>query len=78
LIVIEPAAPTTPVAVKVTGLPVRLPDVAVSVLAPAVAPSFQLPTAAMPLASVVALPPVSEPPPEPRAKVTETPATGLP
>jgi len=27
---------------------------------------------------VVALPPVSEPPPEPIAKVTDTPGTGLP
>ena len=32
----------------------------------------------MPLASVVALPPVSEPPPRPIAKVTRRPGTGLP
>jgi len=77
-IVIEPATPATPVAVKVIGLPARLPEVAVSVLAPAVWPSVQLPTVAMPLAFVVGLRPVAEPPPEATAKVTAMPETGLP
>ena len=48
-----PALPAVPVAVNVTGLPVRPADVAVSVLAPAVVARVQLPTRAMPFASVV-------------------------
>src|SRR5581483_11991471 len=68
----------TPVAWKVTGLPARLPEVACSVFEPAVEPSVHEPTVATPSAPVVVLPPVSEPPPELTAKVTETPATGLP
>ena len=71
------AAPAVPVAVKVSGEPVRPGLVAVSVLAPAVVPSVQLPTVAMPDALVVADAPVTEPPPEATAKVTATPATGL-
>jgi hypothetical protein len=71
------AAPATPVAVNVTGLPVRPVDVAASVLLPAVVPIVQLPTVAIPLASVVWVPPVREPPPEATANVTLTPATGL-
>ncbi len=67
-----------PVAVKVTGDPLRPARVAVSVLAPAVVPSLQLPTVAIPEALVVALAPVTEPPPEATAKVTTTPETGLP
>ena len=67
-----------PVAVKVTGEPVRLPLLAVRVLLPAVAPSVQLPTVAMPAALVVAEGPLAEPPPEATAKVTLTPGTGLP
>ena len=51
---------------------------AVSVLSPTAVPSFQEPAVAMPLALVVALPPVSEPPPEATAKVTATPETGFP
>src|SRR6184192_705998 len=47
------ATPAVPVAVKVTGLPVSDPDVAVRVLLPAVALSVQLPTVATPLALVV-------------------------
>jgi len=47
------AAPAVPVAVKVTGLPVSDPDVAVRVLLPAVALSVQLPNVAMPLPLVV-------------------------
>src|SRR5437016_438659 len=73
-----PALPAVPVAVKVTGLPVRPADVAVSVLAPAVVASVQLPTAAIPVASVVWLGPVMVPFPGATANVTATPATGLP
>src|SRR5207253_2837910 len=58
---IAAAAPTVPVAVNVTGLPVSDPDVAVRVLLPAVALSVQLPTVAMPLPLVVWLPPVTLP-----------------
>jgi hypothetical protein len=47
------AAPAVPVAVKVTGLPLKPVEVAVSVFAPAVALSVQLPTVAMPLPLVV-------------------------
>src|SRR2546422_3533434 len=47
-----PAPPAVPVAVNVTGLPVRPVAVAVSVLVPAVVPSVQLPTVAKPLALV--------------------------
>ncbi len=43
-----------PVAVKVSGEPVRPPAVAAKVLVPAVVPSVQLPTVAIPLASVIA------------------------
>ena len=78
LIVIEPAVPATPVAVKVIGLPASPPDVAVSVFVPAVVPSFHEPTVAMPLALVVACVPVAEPPPEATAKVTAMPEMGRP
>ncbi|HVN74204.1 MAG TPA: hypothetical protein VMT44_06405 [Methanoregula sp.] len=71
------AGPAVPVAVKVTGDPVKEPLVAVSVLVPAVVPNVQLPTVAIPLESVVAEAPVREPPPEPTANVTVTPLTGL-
>ena len=67
-----------PEAVKVTGEPLRLTLLAVRVLAPTVVPSVQLPTVAMPEASVVAGEPVTEPPPEATVKVTLTPGTGLP
>jgi len=70
--------PTVPVAVNVTGLAL-IPDpaaVAVSVLAPAVAASVQLPTVAIPSAPVVWFAPVTLLPVE-GAKVTATPATGL-
>ena len=72
------AAPAVPVAVKVTGLPVSDPDVAVRVLLPAVALSVQLPTVAMPLPFVVWLPPVIVPFPGATANVTATPVTGFP
>ena len=70
-------APATPVAVNVRGLPVSPGDVAVSVYGPAVLPRVQLPTAAMPVASVVWFAPETVPPLVPGAKVTATPATGL-
>src|SRR5205807_1334479 len=75
---IAAAAPAVPVAVKVTGLPVSDPDVAVRVLLPAVALSVQLPTVATPLAFVVWLPPVTVPFPGATAKVTATPPTAFP
>ena len=73
-----PAPPAVPVAVNVTGLPVSPLAVAVSVLVPAVVPSVQLPTLAMPLALVVWLAPVMLPLPGATANVTVTPPTGLP
>ena len=74
------AAPAVPVAVNVTGLPARPAEVAVRVsrLLPAVVPSVQLPTAAIPPASVVAPAPVTLPLPAAAANVTATPGTGLP
>ena len=68
--------PASPVALKVTGEPVRLALVAVRVLGPAWVPSVQPPTVAMPAALVVAVGPLTEPPPEATAKVTLTPLTG--
>ena len=47
------AAPAVPVAVNVTGLPDKVPEVAVNVFEPAVALNVQLPTVATPLALVV-------------------------
>src|SRR5438105_10968582 len=70
--------PAMPAAVKVTGLPVSDPEVAVNVFAPAVALSVQLPTVAMPLPLVVWLPPVMVPFPGATANVTVTPPTGFP
>src|SRR6266704_2392081 len=72
------AVPAVPVAVKVTGLPESDPDVAVKVFEPAVALSVQLPTVAIPLRSVVWLPPAIVPFPGATANVTATPSTGLP
>src|SRR5205807_591020 len=69
-------APAT-LAVIVNGLPVNPGAVAVSVFGPAVVPSIQLPTAAMPVASVAGLAPVTLPLPVPGTNVTATPATGL-
>lgn len=66
-----------PVAVKVTGDPVSDPLAAVSAFDPAVGPSVQLPTVAIPFEPVVADNPVPEPPPVATAKVTATPLTGL-
>ena len=72
---IDAGGPATAVAVKVTD---KLPLEAVSVFGPAVAPSVQLPTAAMPLPSVTALVAVALPPPDATANVTVTPLMGLP
>jgi hypothetical protein len=68
--------PALPVAVNVIGEPVRPVDVAVSVFAPAVVPSVQLVTVAIPLAFVVAEPPITDPVPD-ATKITLTPLTGL-
>jgi hypothetical protein len=72
------AAPTVPVALKLTGLPDKVPEEAVNVFGPAVGLSVQLPTVATPLAFVVWLPPVIVPFPAATANVTATPATALP
>jgi hypothetical protein len=69
-----------PVAVNVAGLPEEIVAplaVAVSVFAPAVGPRVQEPTVAMPWAFVVAVAPVTLPPPDATAKVTVTPANGV-
>src|SRR5205807_2578068 len=72
------AAPAVPVAVKVTGLPDKVPELAVNVFEPAVALRVQLPTVATPLALVVWLAPVIVPFPGATASVTATRATGFP
>jgi hypothetical protein len=73
------AAPAVPVAVKVSGEPLKLPLVAVSVFAPAVVPRVQAGLVAMPALSVVTAPvEANEPPPVATAKVTDTPLTALP
>ena len=56
----------------------RFPVTAESVFAPEPEPSVQLPTVAMPDASVVALPPATVPPPLVTVNVTGAPADGLP
>ena len=71
------AAPAVPVAEKVTGEPVRPAFVTVSVLAPAVVPSVQEPTVAMPLLFVVAVAVVTLPPPLATTNVTLVPEIGL-
>ena len=73
-----PALPAVPVALKLTGLPVSPDAAAVSLFPPAVVLRVQLPTVAMPPASVVWLAPVMLPLPGVTAKVTATPGTGLP
>src|SRR5713101_2698180 len=73
------AAPTVPVAVNTTGLPISASAVAVKVFAPAVVPRVQEVAAAIPLAFVsTAVVGLTVPPPVATAKVTATPATGLP
>ena len=73
------AAPAVPVAVKVTGLPVRPLDVTVSVFCPAVALSVHDVSAAIPsvpvLTGVVG---VTVPLPSAGVNVTATPVTGFP
>lgn len=63
-----------PVAVKMTG--VSEPTDAVNVFGPAPAPRLHEPTVAIPDASVVTDPPVTEPPPAVTTKFTDTPAIG--
>jgi hypothetical protein len=75
---IDAAAPAFPVAVKVTVLLDEDPLVTVSVLLPDTLPSVQLPTVAMPLVFVVARAPVTDPPPDATANVTDTPLSGFP
>src|SRR5438270_399720 len=70
--------PATPAAVKVTGLPVSDPEVAVNEFERAVGLGVQLPTVATPLVLVVWLPPVIVPFPGATANVTATPVTGFP
>ena len=77
-IVMPPTEPAVPVAVNVTGDPAREPEVAVRVFEPAADPSVHDPTVAIPDASLVALAPVTEPPPEATANTTATPDTGFP
>ena len=76
------AAPGVPVAVKVKGEPLKLPLVAVSVLAPAVVLRVQAGLVAMPALSLVTVAgepgEASEPPPLAAVKVTDTPLTALP
>src|SRR5207302_2833048 len=72
------AVPAVPAALKVTGLPLKPLDLAVSVFGPAVALGVQLPTVATPLALVVWLAPVIVPFPVATANVTATPVTGFP
>src|SRR5437016_1409110 len=69
------AAPAMPVAANV-AVPAEL--VADMVLAPAVVPSVHAPTDAIPDPFVVAVAPVTEPPPDVTANVTLTPPMGLP
>ena len=65
-------------AVKVSGLPVNEPEVAVNVLVPGAAPSVHVPAPAIPEAFVVWVAVFAiDPPPAVTAKVTLTPLTGL-
>src|ERR1041384_1244313 len=70
------AAAGVAVAVNATG--VNAPALADNPFAPALVPSVQLPTVAMPPAVVTGEAPVRLPPPEVTVKVTVTPATGFP
>src|SRR5439155_19682360 len=73
------AAPAVPVAVNVTGLPVRPEAVAVSVLVPAVELKVHEVAAAIPSVPVVTgVVGVTVPLPGATANVTATPDTGLP
>lgn len=69
----------TAVATNVVAMTDAAPfTLAVSVFCPAVEPSVQLPTVAIPEPSVVAVAPVIVPPPVPTANVTATPDTTFP
>lgn len=57
------SGPTRPVALKVTGLPARPATVAVTLLGPATVPSVQLVSVAKPVAFVLTVVGVIEPPP---------------
>src|SRR3954462_2766424 len=70
--------PGVPVALKVTGLPAKPIVVAVSVLPPAVLPSLQVLSRAIPCGLVVWEGPVMLPPPVATAKVTPTLASAFP
>ena len=70
------ATPAAPVALKVTGLPVRPVEVAVMVLVPTTLPSVQLVSDAIPLAlvlTVAGLDGLELPPPAVTVKTTATP-----
>jgi hypothetical protein len=76
-------AAAVPEAVKVTGLPVNPPELAVTVLllVPAVFPSVQLASVAIPLllvGIVAGLAGFEEPPPAVTVKTTATPGTPFP
>src|SRR5437868_4726748 len=72
------AAPAVPVAVNVTGLPDKVPELAVNVFEPAVALNVQLPTVATPLALVGSLAHTTVPHPRSTADVSPTCAPGFP
>jgi len=73
------AVPAVPVAVNVTGLPVKPLAVAVTVFVPTAFPRVHDVTVAIPLPFVVAgFVPLTDPLPAVTANVTVTPATGLP
>jgi hypothetical protein len=72
----EAAAPAVEVAVNATAL--RVPEVALRTLGPAVGPSVHEPTVAMPEASEIAVAPETDPPPLATANVTVTPLIGDP
>ena len=72
----EAAAPATEVAVNRTLW--RLPEVALRTSSPAPGPRVHDPTVATPEASVVTVPPETDPPPAATSKVTVSPAIGDP
>jgi hypothetical protein len=75
------ATPAVPVALKVTGLPVRPVEAAVMVLVPTRLPSVQLVSEAIPVLLVLmvaGLDGLELPPPAVMVKTTATPCTGLP
>ena len=69
--------PAVPVATKIVEPRLTLVlNVALSSLVPAAEPNVQLPTVAIPLASVTWIGPVTLPPPAVTLNVTVTPTTG--